>query len=163
MLCSNCGMCSNWNAQVAAVETKNGISLRMKTELFTDLWYFFPLVKGSVRVLAASKARTGPQNMHAAVQSLGTDHNENMTYDSILRYFAVLISTFNIWMLLSEILLLVRLNGREYEHHSQYRHIAEVYQCTIYKYTITVYNSTLLFLLHIVTYNHKNFHCKIFM
>jgi len=67
MRCSNHGMCSNWNAQVATAETKNILSFRMKRALFTDLQYFFPLVKGSVRVLAApSKARTGPQNMHPA-------------------------------------------------------------------------------------------------
>ena len=65
MLCSNRGMCSKWNAQVVAAETKNRLSFRMKTALFTDLRYFFPLVKGSVRALAPSKARTGPQNMHA--------------------------------------------------------------------------------------------------
>ena len=55
-------------------------------------------------------------------------------------------------MLPSEIRLELRLNERGYEHHSQYRPIAEVYQCTIHKYTtITVYNSRLLYLLHMVT------------
>ena len=63
MLCSNSGMCSNWNAQVATAETKNILSFWMKTALFTDLQYFFPLVKGSVHVLVPSKARTGPQNI----------------------------------------------------------------------------------------------------
>ena len=33
---SNRGVCSNWNAQIAAAETKNKLSLRMKTTLFTD-------------------------------------------------------------------------------------------------------------------------------
>ena len=33
---SNRGMCSNWNAQIAASETKNKLSLRMKTALFTN-------------------------------------------------------------------------------------------------------------------------------
>ena len=66
MLCSNRGMCSNWNAQVATAETIKEYSFRMKTALFTDLRYFFPLVKGLVRILVPSKARKGPQNMHAA-------------------------------------------------------------------------------------------------
>ena len=71
MLRSNRGVCFNWNALVAAAETTNKLSLRMKTELFTDLRYFLPLVEGSVRVLVASKARNRPAawsslNMHAA-------------------------------------------------------------------------------------------------
>ena len=45
MMCSNRDVCSNWNALVAAAETKNNLSLRMKTALFTNLRYFFPLVK----------------------------------------------------------------------------------------------------------------------
>ena len=53
-------MCFNWNALVAAAETKNKLSLRMKTALFTNLRYFFPLVKGSVCVLVPSKARNRP-------------------------------------------------------------------------------------------------------
>ena len=60
MLRSNRGVCFNWNALVAAAETTNKLSLRMKTELFTDLRYFLPLVEGSVRVLVASKARNRP-------------------------------------------------------------------------------------------------------
>ena len=53
-----------------------------------------------------------------------------MTYDSSLRRFIDVMSTVNIGMLLSEILLLWRLNGRGYDHHSQYTPIAEVYQHT---------------------------------
>ena len=56
-----------------------------------------------------------------------------MTYISILRDFAVLMTSLNIWMLLSEILFFWRLNGRGYERHSQGRPIAEVYQCIILK------------------------------
>ena len=41
-------------------ETKNKLSLRIKTALFSNLWYFFPLAKGSVRVLVPSKARNRP-------------------------------------------------------------------------------------------------------
>ena len=89
------------------------------------------------------------------MQSLGTDHNENMTYCSVLRDFADFISTLNLSMLPSEIQLYLRLNERGYEHHSQHRPSAKVYQCTIHKYTITVCNSTLLFLLHMVTYTRE--------
>ena len=45
MLRSNRNVCSNWNALVAAAETKNKLLLWMKTTLFTNLQYFFPLVK----------------------------------------------------------------------------------------------------------------------
>ena len=38
----------NWNTLVAATETMNKLSLRMKTALFTDLRYFLPLVEGSI-------------------------------------------------------------------------------------------------------------------
>ena len=58
---SNRGVCSNWNAFVAAAETKNKLSLRMKTALFSNLWYFFPLVKGLVHMLAPSEAKNWPQ------------------------------------------------------------------------------------------------------
>ena len=34
-----------FNALVVAAETKNKLSLWMKTASFTNLWYFFPLVK----------------------------------------------------------------------------------------------------------------------
>ena len=52
---------------VAIVETKNKLSLRMKKALLLTI--LFPLVKGSVRVLAPSKARNRPTawsllNMH---------------------------------------------------------------------------------------------------
>ena len=40
MLHSNHGMCFNWNALVAAAETTNKLSLRMKTALFTNLQYY---------------------------------------------------------------------------------------------------------------------------
>ena len=36
---SNRGVCSNWNGVVAIGETKNKLSLRMKTALFTNLGY----------------------------------------------------------------------------------------------------------------------------
>ena len=39
---NNSGVCSNWNALVAAAETKNKV---MKTAVFTNLRYFFPLIK----------------------------------------------------------------------------------------------------------------------
>ena len=39
MLCSNCGLCSSWNALVATAETKNKLSLQVKTALFTNLQY----------------------------------------------------------------------------------------------------------------------------
>ena len=64
MLRTKRSMCSNCNAQAAAAETKKELLLQMKTALFTNLQYFFPLVKGSVRVLAPSKAtklQTGRQ------------------------------------------------------------------------------------------------------
>ena len=65
-----CGVCSNWNALIAAAETKNKLLLRMKMALFTNLRYFFPLVKWLVHVLALSKARNrltawSSLNMHA--------------------------------------------------------------------------------------------------
>ena len=60
MLRSNHDLCSNWNAQLAAAETKNKFSLWMKTALFTNLRYFFPLVKGSVHMLVPSKDRNRP-------------------------------------------------------------------------------------------------------
>ena len=59
MLLSNRGMCFNWNALVAAAETTNKLSIRMKTALFTDLQYFLSLVEGSVRMLVPSKLETG--------------------------------------------------------------------------------------------------------
>ena len=43
---SNRDVCSNWNALVAAAETKNRLLLRIKTALFTDLRYFFSTGKG---------------------------------------------------------------------------------------------------------------------
>ena len=39
MLRSNRGLCSSWNALVAIAETKNKLSLRVKTALFTNLQY----------------------------------------------------------------------------------------------------------------------------
>ena len=41
-------------------ETKNKLSLRIKTALFSNLWCFFPLAKGSVHMLVPSKARNRP-------------------------------------------------------------------------------------------------------
>ena len=58
-----------------------------------------------------------------------------MTYYSVLRDLVDLITSVNIGTLLSEIIFLRRLNGREYEHHSQYTPIAEVYQ-HMYTYCI---------------------------
>ena len=71
MLRNNRGVYFNWNALVAAAETTNKLSLRMKTALFTDLRYFLPLVEGLVHMLVPSKARNRPAvrsslNMHAA-------------------------------------------------------------------------------------------------
>ena len=43
---SNRDVSPNWNALLAAAETKNKLSLRMKTALFTDLRYFFSTCKG---------------------------------------------------------------------------------------------------------------------
>ena len=60
MLRSNRGVCFNSNALVAAAETTNKLSLRMKMALFTNLRYFLPLVEGSVCVLVPSKARNRP-------------------------------------------------------------------------------------------------------
>ena len=114
--------------------------------------------------LSCGSWKYGCKHHKCVVQSLGTDHNENMTYYSSLRNFPLLISSLNLWMLPSEIRFNWRLNERGYEHHSQYRPSAEVYQCTIHKYTtITVYNSTLLFSLHMVTYACENFDHKIFI
>ena len=61
MLRSNRGVCFNGNALVAAAETTNKFSLRMKTALFTNLRYFLPLVEGLVHVLVLSKLETGQQ------------------------------------------------------------------------------------------------------
>ena len=55
MLRSNCSVCLNWNALVAAAETLNKLSLRTKTALFTNVQYFLPL-----RVLVPSKVRNRP-------------------------------------------------------------------------------------------------------
>ena len=68
---SNCDVCSNWNALSATAEAKNKLLLQIKTALFTNLQYFFPLIKESIRMLAPSKARNRPKawsslNMHAA-------------------------------------------------------------------------------------------------
>ena len=57
MLRSNHGMCFNWNALIATAETTNKHSLQIKTALFTNLWYFLPLIEGSVCMLVLSKAR----------------------------------------------------------------------------------------------------------
>ena len=144
--------------------------------LATKIWVIYPIIwwlrrqyrwilhSCAVFSLSCGSWKYGCKHHKCVVQSLGTDHNENMTYYSSLRDFAVFISTHNVWMLLSEIWLKLRLNERGYEHHSEYRPIAEVYQCTIHKYTtITVYNSTLLFLLQMVTYTCEKFHRKIFV
>ena len=58
MLRSNHGVHFNWNALVAAAETMNKLSLQMKTALFTDLWYFLPLVEGSVCMLVLSNIQS---------------------------------------------------------------------------------------------------------
>ena len=61
MLRSNLVVSFNWNALVAAAETTNKLSLRVKTAFFTNLRYILPLVEGSVRVLVPSKLETCQQ------------------------------------------------------------------------------------------------------
>ena len=61
-----------------------------------------------------------------------------MTYLRMLRDFVECMTSHNVEILLSEILFSKRLNGRGYEHHSQYTPIAEVYQHT-YTYCIQWY------------------------
>ena len=72
MLPSNCGVCFNWNAIVAAAETTFKLLLQMKTALYADLRYFFPLIEEWVRILVPSKAGNRPAarsllNMHVAM------------------------------------------------------------------------------------------------
>ena len=67
MLRGNRGVCFNWNVLVAAAETMNKLSLQMKTALYTNLWYFLPLVEGSVCVLVLSKARNRPVALNSLV------------------------------------------------------------------------------------------------
>ena len=47
--------------------------------------------------------KTAANTINCVVQSLGTDHSENMTYCSSLRNFDLLISSLNLSMLPSEI------------------------------------------------------------
>ena len=60
MLRSNCGVCFNRNALIAAAETAFKLLLWMKTALYADLQYFLPLIEGSVRMLVLSKAENRP-------------------------------------------------------------------------------------------------------
>ena len=45
--------------EMHGTETKNKLLLQMKAALFTNLRYYFPLVKGSVCVMTPSKATNG--------------------------------------------------------------------------------------------------------
>ena len=67
-----------WNALVAAAETTNKLSLRLKTALFTNLWYILPLIDESICVLVPSKARNMPvawiMYMYACSNNLCTVH-----------------------------------------------------------------------------------------
>ena len=70
------------------------------------------------------------QKVPCTVQSLETHENQNLTYSSSLRDFAVLISLVRGSILASVRLFCQRLNGRGYEH--GYSPIAKACHCATY-------------------------------